>query len=72
MKKYAILEISTKQKKICDTESINMWILADVANCFTDFSILRHHDVTAILYWTYEFRFEIRVSNLVCMLNFNS
>ena len=27
------------------------------------FRILRHNDVITILYWTYEFRFEIRVSN---------
>ena len=33
------------------------------------FRPLRHRDVTTILYWTYEFRFEIRVSNLVSMLN---
>ena len=26
MEKYAIAEISTKKKIICDTESINMWI----------------------------------------------
>ena len=26
MKKYAIVEISTKKKIICDTEAINMWI----------------------------------------------
>ena len=26
MKKYAIVEISTEKKIICDTESINMWI----------------------------------------------
>ena len=35
------------------------------------FRILRHNHVITILYWTDEFRFEIRVSNLVCMLNFN-
>ena len=34
--------------------------------------ILRHNGVITILYWIYEFRFEIRVSNLVCVLNFNS
>ena len=33
------------------------------------FRPLRHHDVTTILYWTYEFRFEIRVPNLVSMQN---
>ena len=26
MKKFAIVEISTKKEIICDTESINMWI----------------------------------------------
>ena len=36
--KYAIVEISTEQKIICDTESINMWIQADEAYRFTDFS----------------------------------
>ena len=36
------------------------------------FRILRHNDVITILYWTYEFRFEIRVSDSVCVLNFNS
>ena len=29
------------------------------------FRILRHHDIITILYWTYEFRLEIKVSNLV-------
>ena len=72
MKKYAIVEISTKKKIICDTESINMWISADEAYRFTNFSNIRHHDAITILYWTYEFRFEIRVLNLVCMLKFNS
>ena len=36
------------------------------------FGILRLNDLITILYRTYEFRFEIRVSNLVRMLNFNS
>ena len=71
MKKYALVEISTNKKIICDTESINMWIWADEAYRFTDFSNSRHHDVITILYWTYDFRIAIRVSNLVCMLNFN-
>ena len=35
---YATVEISTKKKIICDTEPINMWILADEAYRFTDFS----------------------------------
>ena len=55
MKKYATVDISTKTKIVCDTESINMWILADKVYRLTDFQILR------ILYWAYEFRFEIRV-----------
>ena len=38
MKQYAIVEISTEKKIICDTESINMWIWANEAYCFTDFS----------------------------------
>ena len=46
--KYAIVEISTKKKIICDTESINMWIWADKAYRFTDFSNItsswRHND----------------------------
>ena len=29
------------------------------------FSILRHNDVITVLYWKYDFRFEIRVSKLV-------
>ena len=33
------------------------------------FRILRSHDVITILCWTYEFRFEIRVLNVVYMLN---
>ena len=70
MKKYAIVEMSTK-KRTCDTESINMWIHANKAYCFADFSNVtssRHHNN---LYWTYEFRFEIRVSNVIFVLNFN-
>ena len=38
MKKYAVVEISTKKKVICDTESINMWIWANEAYCVADFS----------------------------------
>ena len=38
MKKYDTVDISTKKKIICDTESINMWIWADEAYRFTDFS----------------------------------
>ena len=37
-KKYPIVDTSTKNKIICETESINMWILADEAHRFTDFS----------------------------------
>ena len=36
------------------------------------FRMLHHNDVIAILYWTYEFRFKIRVSNFVSVLNLNS
>ena len=36
MKKYATVELSTK-KKVCDTESINMWIWNDEPYRFTDF-----------------------------------
>ena len=38
MKKYAVVEILTKKKIICDTESINMWLWADEAYRFTHFS----------------------------------
>ena len=62
MKRYAIYEIPTKKKIICDTGSINMCIWADEVYCFTDFSSIT----------SYEFRFHIKVSNSVCMLNFNS
>ena len=45
---YAIVEISTKKKIICDTESINMWIWAGEAYRLTDFvnitSSWRHND----------------------------
>ena len=61
-KKYGIFAIPTKNKVICDTESIYMSILA----------ILRHNDVITVLYWKYDFRFEIRVSKLVYLVNFNS
>ena len=37
-KKYAIIVIPTKHKVIYDAESINMWILADEACRFTNFS----------------------------------
>ena len=72
MTKYAMVEISTKKKIICHTESINMWIWADEAYSFIDFwnitSLWRHNDFLLDI----KFRFEIRVSNLVCMVNFNS
>ena len=58
MEKYAVAELSTRMKITCDTESINMWISADEAYRFTDFRILRHHDIITILYWKYEFRFK--------------
>ena len=38
MKNYAIVEISTKKKIVCDFGSINMRIRADEAYRFTDFS----------------------------------
>ena len=38
MKKYAIVEISTKKKILCDTGSINMRIWANKPYRFTDFS----------------------------------
>ena len=69
MKNYAIVEISTKNKIICNTgcgsELMKLIVLPI-------FRILRHNDVITILYWTYEFRFKIRVLNLVCVLIFNS
>ena len=36
------------------------------------FRILRQNDTITSFYWIYEFRFEIGVSNLVGMMNFNS
>ena len=38
MKTYAIVEISTKKKIICDTGLINMQIQANEAYHFTEFS----------------------------------
>ena len=38
MKKYAVVGITKNKKIIFDIESINMWILADEAYRFTDFS----------------------------------
>ena len=37
-KKCAISEVPTKNRIICDTDSINMWILADEACRFINFS----------------------------------
>ena len=37
---FAIVEISTKKKIICGTESINMWIGDDEAYHFSDFSTI--------------------------------
>ena len=71
-KKYGIFVIPSKNKVICDTESIYTSILADETFRFTSFLILRHNDVITILYWKYDFRFEIRVSKLVYLVNFNS
>ena len=65
-------KLSTKKKIICDTWSINMRIWANELIVLLIFRILRHNDIITISYWKYEFRFEIRVSNLVCVLNFNS
>ena len=55
----------TLDQKICGSELAKLIVLPI-------FRILRHNDVITILYRTYEFRFEIRVSNLVRTLNFNS
>ena len=68
MKKYAIVEISTQ--KNCDTELCGFELTKLIVLLI--FRILRHHGFVTILYETYEFRFEIRVLNLVCMPNFNS
>ena len=50
MKKFAIVEVSTEKKIICDTESINMWIWANEAYRFADFSNItsswRHNNFT--------------------------
>ena len=58
MKKYAIVEISTEKKIICNTESINMRIWANKAYCFADVSIItsswRHNAFYLRLgYWTF-------------------
>ena len=37
-KKCAINEVSNKNRIIWDTDSINMWILADEASRFTNYS----------------------------------
>ena len=67
MKNLAIVDIHTKNKIICDTgfELTKLSVLLI-------FQILRYNYVITILYWTYEFRFKIKVSNFVCVLNFNS
>ena len=41
---------NTKNRIIWDTNSRNMWILADEAYRFTNFQIIRHNDVITILY----------------------
>ena len=71
MKEYAIVEISTETKIVCGTESICGFGLTKLIVLLI-FQILRHHDIITILYWTYELRFAISVSNVVCMLNFIS
>ena len=43
-------KVSTKNKIIWNTNSRNMWILADEACRFTYFQILRHNDVITIPY----------------------
>ena len=73
-RKYVIFVIPTKNKVICGSESIYTKISADEACRFTDLFkyYVRHDDVITILYWKYDFRFEIRVSKLVYLVNFNS
>ena len=51
---YAIVEISTKKKIICDTELINMWIWADEADCFSNFLTITsswHHNDFIVDIW---------------------
>ena len=50
MKKCSISDVFTKNRIICDTDSINRWILADEASHFTSFQILCHNDIITILY----------------------
>ena len=71
MKHYATDEISTKNKIIWDTGSINTRIRANETYGFTDFLLLRHNDVITTLYCTYEYRFKISVLNFARELNFN-
>ena len=56
------------QKRINKYADLSLWSLSFCRF----FPILRHNDVIKISYWTYQLRFEIRVSNVVCVLNFNS
>ena len=54
MKEYAIVEISTKKKIICDTGSINMQIWANEAYRFTNFSKITsswRHNVFILDVW---------------------
>ena len=54
MKKYAIVEISTKKKIIYDTELINLSIWADEAYRFTGFSNITsswHHNNFMLDIW---------------------
>ena len=54
LEKNAICVLSNKNKIICVTESISMWISADEACRFTDFyNIICHHDIIMILYRKY-------------------
>ena len=49
-KDYAIFAICTKNETVCETGSINMFISADKACQFTDFSNITHYDVITIFY----------------------
>ena len=59
MKNYAIVEISSEKKIICETGSIICGFELMKLIVLLTFLILRHNDVITILYWKYEFRFKI-------------
>ena len=65
-------KVYTKNRNIWDTNSKNMWILADEACRITNFHLLRHNDVITIPYRKYDFRFDIRVSKFISIVIFNS